>query len=172
MDLESFFTFVLFLLFFVLPSVLKQIRARKKKRQAAAPPKKKKKSSLFGKIGEQIQQFVQELEKQAQQARQKQRQEVADPGEEFWQTLAEEDPAETYEDAGADDTLEPASEPATEPFTVPPQAREQDKILAAEAEHLPAKRARKRRLHYRKDPLQNAIILSEILGKPKAFRNE
>jgi len=52
MDFDSIIMFLFIMAFFVLPSILKQIQARKKK--TAKPKKTKKMPSIFGRIGDQF----------------------------------------------------------------------------------------------------------------------
>ncbi|WP_457552042.1 hypothetical protein, partial [Desulfobacula sp.] len=66
MDFDSIIVFLLIFAFFVLPSILKQVRVRKKK--TGAPKKNTKKNpSIFDRIGDQIRKFLKDLEEQAQQ---------------------------------------------------------------------------------------------------------
>ena len=62
MDFDSIITFLLLILFFVFPTILKQL---KKKTSASAPADKAKKLSLFEKLGEQIRQYAENLEQEA-----------------------------------------------------------------------------------------------------------
>lgn len=108
MDFDSILTILFLFFFFVLPSVLKQVkRAKKKMPNAPAPGRSKEKgtvsrnsetskkagkSSLFHKINEQIQTFVKELERQARE--QKQARENKQPGQAGEWDRFKEDPQE------------------------------------------------------------------------------
>jgi len=160
MDFDSIVTFLFIIAFFVLPSIFKQVMARKKK--TATPKKIKKKPSIFDRIGEKIRQFIRELEEQA-----KQQKKETTEQETIWETLAE--------DEESPPVFESVSEDAD--FSEP----EPEKV-----EHLVKKRIQPRRyepepcikepvlLKYRfkANPLQNAIIWSEILSKPLALKDE
>jgi hypothetical protein len=171
MDLDSLITFLLFLAFFVLPSIIRMIRAGKKK-SGTAPPKEKK-TSFFGRVTDRFAQVIRELEEQVQQAKQQQ-QGTDGPSQDFWQTFKDDEWEE--EESGqagkvAATGLEP--QPATEPFTVPPEVLEpRRKNMGNKTVFGSARRKRKVQICYKRHPLQNAVVWSEILGKPKALRNE
>lgn len=165
MDLDTIITFLFLLVFFVLPSILKQIQARKKKAgTAAVPEKKKKKPSIFNRMGEQIQQFIQELEKQAQQQK-----EAEKKAAEVW---------ESFEDDQAADADFDVPEAFTVPKDVDPKKAQQPEIseplrkqavppLQKTVTHRPVST----RYQFRSNPLQNAIIWSEILNKPVGLKD-
>ncbi len=73
MDFDSIISFFILIVFFVLPAILKRFQAEKKQagnlKQSKATEKK---PSLFGQIGEKIQEFILELEEQAKQQREAQ----------------------------------------------------------------------------------------------------
>ncbi len=62
MDFDSVISIFLVFIFFVLPVILKKIQSKK---AVAGAGTVKKKASLFERMGEQVQQFVQDLEEQA-----------------------------------------------------------------------------------------------------------
>ena len=62
MDFDSIISFLLIILFFVMPTILNRL---KKKTAASAPAGKPKKLSLFEKLGEQIRQYAENLEQEA-----------------------------------------------------------------------------------------------------------
>lgn len=173
MDTDSVITLLLFLAFFVLPSIFRQIRARKKK-SGAAPVKQSRNNTLFSRIREQFQKFIKELEEQAQQSKQQQRQEVEGPGEDFWDSLGKEEPAQDAYSHGVEDAVtEPEVPQVTEPFTQPPSVP--DLNISADTGMTSAgisQRNARMRATFRQHPLQNAVVWSEILGKPKALRDE
>ncbi|RLC25893.1 MAG: hypothetical protein DRH93_00550 [Deltaproteobacteria bacterium] len=154
MDFDSIITFLFILAFFVLPSILKQIKARKKK--APQPQKVKKKPSILGRLSEQIRQFIRELEQQAQ----KQRQAGKDQGT-VWETLSEDEDADF-------------SEPEPEVFEPPVTSKRQRRKPVQEISIAqPALQTSVSRTYgFKSNPLQNAIIWSEILSKPLALRDK
>lgn len=176
MDFESFFTLILFILFFVLPSVLKQIKLRKNKTAKKVKPKPKKRMPLLGKLGERIQQALRELEQQALQQR-----ESASEKDSFWESLAGEDDPGREAYLSGEDLLEPGEktgppplvEPAARPVDVPvPELKRSGQaapdMSRREIQPVEAGPA----FQFRKHPLQNAIILSEILSKPVSLRTD
>ncbi len=154
MDFDSIITFLFILAFFVLPLILKQVKARKKK--APQPKKVKKKTSIFGKLGEQIRQFVRELEEQAQ----KQRQAGKDQHT-VWEELSEDEDA---------DFSEPEPEVFEPPVTKRSQRRKPVQEPSIAEPVLPTQGSGTYQL--KSNPLQNAIIWSEILSKPLALRDK
>ncbi len=176
MDSDSVITFLLFFAFFILPSIFKQIQARKKKGQKKASANPVNKSSVIGKIRYRIQQFVKELEEQAQKGRQQQ---TADPGQDFWDSLGKEVPEdqsaysrEPEADPGTGFVEEPDLPPAVEPFTqepAPPVSRPGMDVSTL----MPRKKKKAAFFgQFRRHPLQNAIVWSEILSKPVALRQD
>ena len=169
MDFDSIIPLLFIIAFFVLPSLLKQILGRKQ--QTGEPNVIKKNPSIFDRLGERIQQFVKDLEEQARQ----QRQVTTEPNT-GWEELAEDE--ESYfddETAGEDADF-------VAPLTMaPPQKRVPEKA-AWPAKRIPSGqkgihvKERKRNLsgtcRYKSNPLQNAIVWSEILSKPIALREK
>ncbi|MCD4676651.1 MAG: hypothetical protein K8S18_11760 [Desulfobacula sp.] len=165
MDFDSIVTFLFIIAFFVLPSIFKQVMARKKK--TVTPKKTKKKLSIFNRIGDQIRQFVRDLEEQAKQ----QKKETTEP-ETIWETLAEdEELPPSYERVDEDADF---SEPELEVFKPPvktrihtpkpvpePSIEEQGLLYSGSGNY-----------RFKADPLQNAVIWSEILSKPLALREK
>lgn len=159
MDFDSIITFILIIIFFALPSLLKQIQARKKKKGV---PKKAKKSRakpfIFEKISRKIRQFVQELEKRG-------RQEKSDQ-DTIWETLAE--------DENENDLSQPEPDvPDEQPGSVKEESRAQKPLKEPVIEKATAQPLRSGGYRvFKSDPLQNAVIWSEILSKPVALRDE
>ncbi len=169
MDFDSIIPLLFIIAFFVLPSIFKQIMAKNKK--TGAPEKINKNPSIFEKIINQVRQFVRDLEEQAQQQRQGTKEQ--DQG---WEALAEhEDTHSDFETIGEDadfsgpstivsqkeGTFEKAVPPAK---IIPPRKKE---ISIRER-----KRHLSKRYRFKSDPLQNAVIWSEILSKPLALKKE
>ncbi len=187
MDFDTLIIYVLLFFFFVLPSILK----RKGKKKKTAAPQKKKNPSIFDKLGEGIQTFVRELEKQAMEAKKEQGQKDGS----VWDQLDDSDaPFETREDFVREqdeewdeneeemipeyrpsdpdprfyDPEHPFVKPSKTPvprfeekqYPVPPPVPEEtsrDTIPGIRA-NIPA------------HALQQAVVWSEVLGKPVALR--
>jgi hypothetical protein len=171
MDFDSTITFLFIIVFFVLPSIFKQIMARRKKKSAT--PKKdatqkktrKKKLSIFNRIGDQIRQFVRELEEQAKQQKKKTTEQ-----ETVWETLTEEEASPlVFESAGEDaDFSEPESEKVKSPIKERIQSRRPEQKSCIKEPLYPLRE----KYCLRSNPLQNAIIWTEILSKPLALRDK
>ncbi len=179
MDFDSIIPFIFLLVFFILPGILKQIKAIKTQNQK--PVKINKKPSIFDKISERIQQFVQELEQQAKQQKQAGRNQDSP-----WDALADDQTSslnfETFEHE--DDYFR---EPEYDiPDTAPSEAqipayhaaieepednttRLSIKDTGIQKEPL-VQHSVSADLIFKSNPLQNAIIWSEILGKPVGLR--
>jgi hypothetical protein len=85
MNFDSIISIFLIFIFFVLPIVLKRLQAKNK--AAVKPgPATKKKVSLFERMGEQIQEFVKDLEQQA-----KAEKEAEGKKDGIWERLAEDE---------------------------------------------------------------------------------
>ncbi len=204
MNFDSVITFFLILAFFILPGILKQIKAAKAKN--TIPGKSKKKPSLFYKIGEKMQQFVSELEQQEQQRREtsndlrsqsqnrpdQNRPNKNQPNQnksdqnKLWDAFKEDEAShfdfETLDQEDSyfvDQELKTSkSEPLIKKSSVRKElidsSRENRKIKNIKKpvtlktptiEHpIPAKYI------FKTNPLQNAVIWSEILGKPVGLR--
>ena len=142
-----------------------------KNKKTGVPEKYKKNPSIFEKIIDQVRRFVRELEEQAQQ--QKQGIKEQDQG---WEAPAE------YEDTQSDfETLEEDAD-FSGPSTIISQkesafekAVPPEKIIPSRKKEIYSKE-RKRNLsqgcRLKSDPLQNAVIWSEILSKPLALKKE
>ncbi|MCD4722302.1 MAG: hypothetical protein K8S13_20950 [Desulfobacula sp.] len=163
MDFDSIVTFLFIIAFFVLPSIIKQVLARKKK--TATPKKTKKKLSIFGRIGERIQQFIQELEEQAKQ----QKKETSDQ-EIIWETLSEEEESPPVFESVVEDA--DFSEPEPEVFKPPVKKRIQSRRHEQESCIKEPLYPLREKYCFKSNPLQNAIIWSEILSKPLALRDK
>ncbi|MCP4023893.1 MAG: hypothetical protein GY729_18760 [Desulfobacteraceae bacterium] len=171
MDFDSIITFFILIAFFVLPAILKKVKAGKKK---TAPLKKtKKKLSIFDKLGEQVRQFAREIENQAHQ------QENASEGQSTVREMFAEDEDLLFESEkiGEDADFSDA------PIIVTHENSETKEPEAPEKRTKPQKEVEEPTIgksglclskdyRYKSNPLQNAIILSEILSKPVALRDE
>jgi len=172
MEFDNLITFILLFVFFVLPSVLKSLGKKKK------PIKiKKKKTSIFGKLGDTIQKFVRELEKQALEAKQKAK---AEEQGLTWEELADQDEIEL-------DLNEEIHQPAPVQKTVPPVPEFYDPdhpFISPKKTPVPALEPVRAETHSGScalpgiranlpvHSLRQAVVWSEILGKPVALRDD
>ena len=164
MDFDSIITFLFIIAFFVLPSIIKQIKVRKKK--APQSKKVKEKTSIFGKLGDKIRQFIQELEKQAQ----LQRQADGDQGtvrEEFFE---DDELSPSYERLDEDADF---SEPEPEVFEPPVKKKRQRQKTMKEPSIAKSvlQTSGSGTYRFKSNPLQNAVVWSEILSKPLALKD-
>lgn len=149
MDLDTLITLAILLLFFVFPAVLKKL----------VPKNKESRPSFFGKIGDQIQKFVQELEQQGQQQTQTEPQNVWDMFEEDSEPLMDEKlplPRLTPEKRSL---------------------RTSETVMLSKKREVPltltkGKTSSAINMSIKANPLQNAIVWSEILASPLALRNK
>lgn len=161
MDFDSIITIILILLFFVFPSILKQLAQKKKTEKEA--PQRVTKLSLFERLGEQIREYALTIEKQGQKQ-----------PEQVWEELAEEQesPAQ-YEQA-----YEPDPDPEErdfEPYARPLVRKEPEKPVVTPKKFPPAAQdALPCFASLQREPssleLQQAVIWAEILAKPIALR--
>ncbi len=171
MDFDSLVTIVFIIVFFILPSIFKQIRA--KKRKAETPKKAERKPSFFSRISSQIQDFVQELEQQVQEQRQAQKE-----ADTVWDTFEEKETLPPRVDSVDNDADFYEPEPVVYKKSTPLPVVEKpvEKVTPKGQKLFPEdKKAVTPALSqysFRSNPLQNAIIWSEILGKPIALRDE
>lgn len=158
MDFDSIIVFLFVIAFFVLPSLLKQVLARKKK--TAAPQAIKKTPSIFDRIGEQIKKFVQDLEEQARQQKKETKGQ-----ESFWETLTEDD-ADFSEPQAVAIPDRSGYESISQPIKKMPPQKKAPSIAQ------PLTPSLTRSYVLRSNPLQNAVVWSEILSKPVALRDK
>ncbi|CCK82478.1 hypothetical protein [Desulfobacula toluolica] len=190
MDFDSIITVIFLIIFFIMPSILKQVQARKKKKitPKITPKAKKTKSSILGRISDQIREFVEELEKQAQQ-----QQEAVKKPDTLWDVLEEDQTSHpglevTGEDVDKYVTPGKTDYPGTR-IRCQKDVQHEKTDLPAESTHYqredPCKGSRKEepctgkpmrhfrnRYCFKSDPLQNAVIWSEVLSKPIALKDE
>jgi hypothetical protein len=179
MDFDSIIIFLFIIVFFILPGILKQFKAKKKK--SVTPQKAKTAPSIFDRIGEKIQQFVRELEQQA--LKQKQ---AGNKQESQWDRFEEDEiSSQDFE------TVDPEEDFGKPEPGIPEAAFEEAQIPAYSAEvkkpeEVMAKRDIKEPLFgkgemiqqpgtakyvFKSNPLKNAVIWSEILGKPVGLKD-
>ncbi len=179
MDFDSIITFLFIIVFFILPGILKQIKARKKK--SVTPKKAKKAPSIFDRISEKIQQFVRELEQQA--LKQKQ---AGNKQDSQWDRFEEDEIlSQDFETIDQEEDFS-KSEPEI-PAALIPEAQipaysatikeaEEDRTKQEIKESLSEKREMIQpqvtaKYVFKSNPLENAVIWSEILGKPIGLKN-
>src|SRR3989339_136293 len=85
MNFDSIISIFIIIVFFILPVVLKRLQA-KNKSAATLGPVVKKKASLFERMGEQIEEFVKDIEQQA-----KVEKETGGKKDGIWERLAEDE---------------------------------------------------------------------------------
>jgi hypothetical protein len=168
MDFDSIISIFLIFIFFVLPALLKRFQAKKRPGTKTIPAKKK--ASLFERMGEQIQEFVKNLEEQAK----------AEKGTEgkkdgIWERLAEDEKS----DAGSLKIETPVYEKRT---TIGYQDSAPKKMISPvqtgfkKKEKGPAGKPgpycpETYALNSRRK-LRQAVVWSEILAKPLALREK
>lgn len=167
MNFDSIISIFIIIVFFVLPVVLKRLQA-KNKSAAKSGPVVKEKASLFERMGEQIQEFVKNLEQQAMAEK-----EAAGKKDGIWERLAEDEKT----DSGNLDMEAPVHEktsmikdqaPAHKKMGPPVQTgfkRKRDVPVEKPVLHCPETYA----LNSRRE-LRKALVWSEILSKPLALR--
>jgi len=171
MNFDSIISIFIIIVFFVLPVVLKRLQTKNK--AAAKPgPVVRKKASLFERMGEQIQEFVKDLEQQA-------RAEKEAPGKKdgIWERLAEDEKAGT--DAGSlkietpvygKRTMTGDQDSAPKKTINPVQTgfkKKKEGPAGKPGPWCPESYA----LNSRRK-LRQAVVWSEILGKPIALREK
>ena len=176
MDFDSIISFLLILLFFVAPTLLKRFNQKKKTdgspRAGEIATEKAKKLSLFDKLGDQLREYAQTLEQDAQKGK-------ASP-DNIWEHLAdEEELPPSHEDPfeGEFDTpndLEPMAEPSVlAAALVMPEKKEREPVPKPERKGSGCDSPGPgsfRSPKFSSCQLQQAIVWSEILSKPVALR--
>ncbi len=170
--MDDIIIFLFLFLFFILPQLLKLLKLKKK-------PAKGKKPGLVDRISEQLQKIAREIEAQRTRSETAGTDTAPDmTSEDFWQALAEEElPAKEH---AVKETPQPAQPPALKKEIQIPEIPKPEKQSAGrpkcaeQPKHPGRKRAAKQKrsavCRYRTHPLQNAVIWSEILGKPVSLR--
>jgi len=170
MNLDDLITLILFLIFIAAPF----LKGKKKKKVEKPAKSKQRKFSVLGKIREALKEAAREMAVQVDQAGKKSENHT------FWDEIDDRDDADFY----SGDTDAPALEqslPANEkpPFvskpTRIPETRDSAPLTRAPSGHGAIQDGSFRpgpgQLSARARGLQNAVIWSEILGKPVAFRD-
>jgi len=171
MDFDSIISFLLIILFFAFPTLLKRFNKKKKNTAIPNPAEKAKKLSLFEKLGDQIREYAQTLEQEA--AKGKQPRETQ---ENIWDQLAEEEDFQDIHGDSPEEEFSPVAEPPV--FTA-------DRVIPAKEKERPAPKSEKQvfvqppsltsvfgQPKFSVNQLQQAVIWSEILAKPIALRRD
>ncbi len=172
MDFDSIISILLILLFFIFPTLLKRLSQKKKTAGPVQAGKSKtgkaKKLSLFEKLGEQIREYAQTIEREAQKGKQ--------PQETYWDHLADDGEfqssgEESFEtkDYTEDYMEEPVGEPSVSAKELERSVPKPKKPVPAGDLSLPDPF---RQPKLSSSHLQQAIIWSEILSKPVALRED
>ena len=167
MNFDSIISIFLVFIFFVLPVVLKRIQAKKK--SAAGAVTVKKKASLFERMGEQVQQFVRDLEEQA-----KAEKGATKKQDGIWERLAEDgkrDRPETETPVNEKRSIIEDWEPASEKLIKPVQPGFNKKREGLAEKSGIYCRPGRYALNSRQK-LRQAMVWSEILSKPVALREK
>ena len=169
MDFDSIISIFVIFIFFVLPGILKKIQS-KKKPAATSGPVERKKASFFERMGEQIQEFVKNLEQQA-----KAEEEAGENKDGIWERLAEDKKA----DAGGLNIETPTHEKKTmigdqdsAPQKIGNRAKtdfkkKREVLIEKPGHYCPENYA----LNSRRK-LRQAVVWSEILSKPLALKEK
>jgi len=182
MDFDSIISFLLILLFFVAPTLLKRFNQKKK---TAAPLKagtttteKVKKISLFERLGDQLREYAQTLEQEA-------KKKPPSPGD-IWEHLVDEQefpPSQEDSFEGGGDPPGYGGEPMADPPVFTAASVMPGKMMPGKkAVPIPERKGsvcgsprtgsfrspRRSSCHQ----LQQAIVWSEILSKPVALRQD
>ncbi|MEE4364797.1 MAG: hypothetical protein V2J08_12745 [Desulfotignum sp.] len=171
MELETLINIGLVFLFLLITIISKSLKTAKKKKAGAKKkePAKPMMFSFFHKIKDQIQQSLQELEKQARQEQAKQQKEKQGSDGTFWDELADEGLI-----------LEEETPPDTETARVSVDTKEKDLSQKKPSDiRTSGKRALKEEVppptihpYGRRPSLRQAVIWAEIIGKPAALRKD
>jgi hypothetical protein len=176
MDQETLINLVLVFFFLIITTLVRGLKARQKKKltkkkQTAKPSM----FSFFHKIRDQIQESLQELEKQARQQRQQQQPETESSDPTFWDELSEDEmiqeerqmpSAQETEKARAstrDRTKDPIQEMALEN-----QVHDQEIKTPRSPKEVPPPALQ--HPYGRRPSLRQAVVWAEIIGKPVALR--
>lgn len=182
MDFDSIISFLLILLFFVAPTLLKRFSQKKKtdvpSRAGTTTTEKAKKISLFERLGDQLREYAQTLEQEA-------KKNPPSP-EDIWAHLADEQelpPSQADPFEGGGDTPGYGAEPMAEPPVFAAASMMPGKMMPGKKAVPKPERKRSRcdslgsgsfRPPRRSSchQLQQAIVWSEILSKPVALRQD
>ena len=176
MDKETLINLVLVFLFLIITTLVRGLKARQrkkvmpKKKQTAKPPG----FSFFRKIRDQIQESLQELEKQARQQRQQQPPETESADPTFWDELSEDEMIQEERQMPSARETEKAKAATRNPTRDPiqkmaPERPIQDREIKTprSSEEVPPPTLHP---YGRRPSLRQAVVWAEIIGKPVALR--
>ena len=171
MELETLINIGLVLLFLLITTISRSLKAAKQKKAGAKKkaPAKPMMFSFFHKIKDQIQQSLQELEKKARQEQAKQKKEKQGSDATFWDELAderlileEETPFDGKTAGAAVETREEALSQEKQPGILTSEKKAAKKEVPPPTIHP----------YGRRPSLRQAVIWAEIIGKPAALRKD
>ena len=173
MDFDSIISFLLILLFFIFPTLLKRFSQKKKtiSPQGKIETERSKKRSVFERLGDQLREYAQTLEKEAQEAR-----EGTQSPENIWEQAEEEPLPPHHKDFFEKDSEPPVYDSA--PTAVPsvtaapvmPGEKLKKPVPTKKKDASCSPRAGSFQSPRRACQLQQAIVWSEILSRPVALR--
>jgi len=169
MNFDSIISIFIIIVFFVLPVVLKRLQA-KNKSAAKSGPGVRPKTSLFERMGEQIQDFVKNLEQQAMAEK-----EAAGKKDGIWERLAEDEKT----DSGSLDMKTPVHEKRSmtkDQYPAPQKMMDRVQTGFKKKKEVPVEKPgfycpENYALNSRRK-LRQAVVWSEILSKPLALREK
>jgi len=181
MEFNDLVTLILLFVFFVLPAIFKR-RSKKKRAVEKKTEVKKKKPGLFDRLGDAVNTFVRELEKQALEAKKKTR--FREQGT-VWEEMDDreqvlpEGPAAgpfVFPDGTASEPVRqtlPPEKPGAHTSKTAFERQKERKVPTPEVLETRADRpaAARGRTNLPAHELQRAVVWSEILGKPVALRD-
>ena len=167
MDSDTLINLVLIIFFLIIAMVIQAVKAMQKKKPGTAPEKESKRTwlPLIQKLKDQFQAYIEDLERQARQA--KQQQEAPDTT--FWDELAEEDLEEAEDASDADDLKPPGPQrPSWQDL------REKRPEKKGPVTPMPKSVGSwKNPAWVRQHPdLRQAVVWAEIIGKPVALKKD
>jgi hypothetical protein len=165
MDFDSIISLFFIFIFFILPVLLKKFQTKKRPGVKTAPAKKK--ASLFERMGEQIQDFVKDLEQQAMAGK-----EAAEKKDGIWERLAEDEKP----DAGSLDMEAPVHEKTSmiKDQGAPQKMESRVQKGFKKEREVPVEKPGGTETYAlnSRQKLRQAFVWSEILAKPLALREK
>lgn len=174
MDLETLINIILLFFFLLITTLFRGLKARqqKKKMKKKKQPAKSSVFSFFQKIRDQIQESLEELERQARQQRQRQTPDPEPSDTPFWDELSEEEeiqedlekplPREKEHAYTLDRTGDPIQDMAMDI-----QVQDREIKTPASPKEVPPPTIHP---YGRRPSLRQAVVWAEIIGKPVALR--
>jgi hypothetical protein len=178
MDFDSIIPLLMFIVFFGLPAIFKKIQGKKSSGKAAHA--KKAKSSFFGRIGEKIQDAIREADQQKQQGKPIPSPDPVREPDSLWEILAEKEEAQDnsyiyayeeeehkpdWDETAVSDWKVESEKPEELEETVLEEEKPLAMIKPAPVCYLSGQYGLNSSLQ-----LRQAVVWSEILGKPVSLR--